>query len=149
MTTRGVSKPGVRMVTSRMLGVFRENSETRNEFLRLIGRPNPWQPVFCRSGRRSSSPATTLESWKRFASCLMASANRSSAVELGLESPAETQTSFAGNALLKAQTASRETGLVALADDSGLCVDVLKDEPGIYTARWAREAGGGPRPTAR
>ena len=39
MTTRGVSKPGVRMVTSRMLGVFRENSETRNEFLRLIGRP--------------------------------------------------------------------------------------------------------------
>ena len=66
-----------------------------------------------------------------------------SAVELGLKSPAETQTSFAGNALLKAQTASRETGLVALADDSGLCVDVLKDEPGIYTARWAREAGGG------
>lgn len=65
-----------------------------------------------------------------------------SAVALGLKSPAETQTSFAGNALLKAQTASRETGLVALADDSGLCVDVLKDEPGIYTARWAREAGG-------
>lgn len=37
MTTRGVRKPGVRMVTSRMLGVFRENSDTRKEFLNLIG----------------------------------------------------------------------------------------------------------------
>ncbi len=37
MTTRGVNKPGVRMITSHMLGVFRENSETRGEFLGLIG----------------------------------------------------------------------------------------------------------------
>jgi len=40
MTTRGVHKPGVTMVTSRMLGVFREKGETRREFLSMIGRPN-------------------------------------------------------------------------------------------------------------
>jgi len=38
MTTRGVHKPGVTMVTSRMLGAFRENAETRREFLSMIGR---------------------------------------------------------------------------------------------------------------
>lgn len=38
MTTRGIHKPGVNMITSRMLGVFRENAETRREFLSLIGR---------------------------------------------------------------------------------------------------------------
>ncbi|MBV1859681.1 MAG: GTP cyclohydrolase I, partial [Nannocystaceae bacterium] len=38
MTTRGVHKPGVNMITSRMLGVFRENAETRREFFSLIGK---------------------------------------------------------------------------------------------------------------
>ena len=39
MTTRGVHKPGVAMVTSRMLGAFRDNSDTRREFLNIIGNP--------------------------------------------------------------------------------------------------------------
>lgn len=51
--------------------------------------------------------------------------------------PAETETTFEGNALLKARAAVQNTGVVALADDSGLQVDVLNQMPGIRTARWA------------
>ncbi len=60
-----------------------------------------------------------------------------SAVDLGLKEPRETEDSFTGNALLKARTASKTSGLVALADDSGLVVDALGGEPGVYSARWA------------
>jgi XTP/dITP diphosphohydrolase len=60
-----------------------------------------------------------------------------SAGELGLPEPEETGTSFAANARLKAETAARSSGLPALADDSGLCVDALDGAPGIYSARWA------------
>lgn len=60
-----------------------------------------------------------------------------SAGELGLAEPEETETTFAGNALLKARAAADGSGLPALADDSGLQVDVLGGEPGIYSARWA------------
>lgn len=60
-----------------------------------------------------------------------------SAAELGLAEPEETETTFAGNALLKARAAAEGSGLAALADDSGLQVDVLGGEPGIYSARWA------------
>jgi len=60
-----------------------------------------------------------------------------SAGELGLAEPEETETIFAGNALLKARAASAGSGLAALADDSGLQVDVLGGAPGIYSARWA------------
>ncbi len=45
MTTRGVHKPGVTMVTSRMLGAFRENPDTRREFLSLIGQPSVSAPL--------------------------------------------------------------------------------------------------------
>ena len=57
--------------------------------------------------------------------------------DLGLPEPAETEDSFAGNALLKARAAAAGAGLVALADDSGLCVDALGGAPGVYTADWA------------
>jgi XTP/dITP diphosphohydrolase len=58
---------------------------------------------------------------------------------LGVAAPAETETSFAGNALLKARHAARTTGLPALADDSGLEVDALGGAPGVYSARYAGE----------
>jgi XTP/dITP diphosphohydrolase len=57
--------------------------------------------------------------------------------ELGLAEPDETESTFAGNALLKARAAAEASGLVALADDSGLSVAALEGSPGIYSARWA------------
>ena len=60
-----------------------------------------------------------------------------SAGELGLPEPAETGTTFAANARIKALAAMRASGLIALSDDSGLCVDALGGEPGVYTADWA------------
>jgi XTP/dITP diphosphohydrolase len=59
------------------------------------------------------------------------------AAELGLPEPEETETSFAGNALLKARAAADASGLVALADDSGLSLAALDGAPGIHSARWA------------
>jgi XTP/dITP diphosphohydrolase len=56
---------------------------------------------------------------------------------LGLPEPEETEASFVGNALLKARRAADASGLVALADDSGLSVATLDGAPGIYSARWA------------
>ena len=60
-----------------------------------------------------------------------------SAGELGLPEPDETETTFAGNAELKARAAAEASGLPALSDDSGLAVDALGGDPGIYAARWA------------
>lgn len=60
-----------------------------------------------------------------------------SAAELDLPEPEETETTFAGNARLKAVAAAVATGLPALSDDSGLAVDALGGAPGIYSARWA------------
>lgn len=65
-----------------------------------------------------------------------------SAAELGLDEPAETGTTFAENAHIKALAAARATGLPALSDDSGLCVDALDGAPGVYTADWATKADG-------
>lgn len=62
-----------------------------------------------------------------------------SAGDLGLPEPEETETSFAGNALLKARAAALASGLPAFADDSGLCVEALDGAPGVYSARWAGE----------
>jgi XTP/dITP diphosphohydrolase len=50
---------------------------------------------------------------------------------------AETESTFAGNALLKARAVAAHTGLAAIADDSGLCVDALNGMPGVLSARWA------------
>lgn len=60
-----------------------------------------------------------------------------SAGSLGLPEPAETGTSFVQNALLKARAAAEGSGLISLADDSGLSVDALDGRPGVYTADWA------------
>lgn len=60
-----------------------------------------------------------------------------SAGELGLPEPEETGTTFEENAALKALAAAHATGLPALADDSGICVEALGGDPGIYSARWA------------
>lgn len=60
--------------------------------------------------------------------------------DLGLPEPDETEATFAGNALLKARAAADASGLVALADDSGLSVAALDGAPGIYSARWAGPA---------
>jgi len=60
-----------------------------------------------------------------------------SAGELGLDEPEETGTTFRDNARIKACAAAHASGLPAFADDSGLAVDELGGEPGIYSARWA------------
>lgn len=60
-----------------------------------------------------------------------------SAGDLDLPEPEETEDTFIGNALLKANAAAKASGLPALADDSGLAVDALDGAPGIFSARWA------------
>jgi XTP/dITP diphosphohydrolase len=57
--------------------------------------------------------------------------------DLGLDEPEETESTFEGNARLKAVVAAKGAGLPALADDSGLCAADLDGAPGIYSARWA------------
>jgi XTP/dITP diphosphohydrolase len=57
--------------------------------------------------------------------------------ELGVADIEETASTFVENALLKARHAARATGLPTLADDSGLCVDILGGAPGLYSARYA------------
>ena len=60
----------------------------------------------------------------------------------GLPEPEETETTFAGNARIKAHAASKATGLPALADDSGITIDALDGAPGVYTADWAETSDG-------
>lgn len=61
--------------------------------------------------------------------------------ELGLTEPVEDGITFAANALIKARAAAKESGLIAIADDSGLSVDVLGGAPGIFSARWSGRHG--------
>jgi XTP/dITP diphosphohydrolase len=75
-------------------------------------------------------------------------AGRARAVEIvgvdafpGLPEVAETGTTFAENALLKARAVALATGLPAIGDDSGLCVDVLGGSPGVFSARWSGRHG--------
>jgi XTP/dITP diphosphohydrolase len=56
------------------------------------------------------------------------------------DEPAETEPTFAGNALIKAHAGVAATGLPSVADDSGLCVDALNGMPGVLSARWAGTA---------
>ena len=65
-----------------------------------------------------------------------------SAKERGLAEPEETESTFVGNARIKAHAAAKATGLPALADDSGLCVDALGGMPGVWTADWAEGPDG-------
>lgn len=65
-----------------------------------------------------------------------------SAAELDLPEPDETETTYAGNARLKAVAAATASGFPALSDDSGIDVTALNGQPGIYAARWAEDAQG-------
>jgi len=62
---------------------------------------------------------------------------------LGLPEPEETESTFVGNAVLKARAAADATGLCAIADDSGLSVAALNGAPGVLSARWAERLEGG------
>ncbi|NCU19985.1 RdgB/HAM1 family non-canonical purine NTP pyrophosphatase [Candidatus Falkowbacteria bacterium] len=64
------------------------------------------------------------------------------AAEMRLPEPAETETTFIGNARIKAHAAAKATGLPALADDSGIEVEALGGAPGVYTADWAETPQG-------
>ena len=61
---------------------------------------------------------------------------------LNIESPAETGKTFSDNSLLKAKFFCEKSKLVTLSDDSGLEIDCLNNQPGIYSARWAEQYGG-------
>ena len=63
------------------------------------------------------------------------------AASFGVSEPIEDGITFAENALIKARALAKATGLVAIADDSGLAVDVLGGAPGIFSARWAGKHG--------
>lgn len=65
-----------------------------------------------------------------------------SAGEFNLPEPKETESTYAGNARIKAHFAAKKTGLPALSDDSGLSVDGLDGAPGVYTADWAETPDG-------
>jgi len=62
--------------------------------------------------------------------------------QFNIEEPEETGKTFAENSLLKARYYGSKSGLMALADDSGLCVDAINGEPGIYSARFAKNERG-------
>ena len=65
-----------------------------------------------------------------------------SPITLGIESPEETGKTFSENSLLKAKFFYEKSNIVTLSDDSGLEVECLNNEPGIYSSRWADEFGG-------
>lgn len=64
------------------------------------------------------------------------------AAEMDLPEPDETETTFVGNARIKAHAAAKATGLPALSDDSGIEIDALGGAPGVYTADWAETPDG-------
>jgi XTP/dITP diphosphohydrolase len=64
------------------------------------------------------------------------------AADLNLPEPDETETTFVGNARIKAHAAAKATGLPALADDSGIEIEALGGAPGVYTADWAETPSG-------
>ena len=110
------------------------------------------RPTWSRSRRRrsreraqdrrdgSSSPRTTpAKLWELQQLLGPYGVDAVSAGELGLAEPEETETTFRGNALLKARAAAQASGLPAFADNSGLCVDGLDGAPGVYSARWGGE----------
>ena len=68
-----------------------------------------------------------------------------SAEDIDLNEVAETGSTFEENAKIKALAAAKDAGLPALADDSGLCIHGLNNEPGIYSSRYAKKMGGYPQ----
>lgn len=78
---------------------------------------------------------------REFRDLLEGRADIVSMMDLRLESPAETASTFVGNAAIKARFLHEHTGDVTLADDSGLVVDALDGRPGVFSARYAGEHG--------
>ncbi len=64
-----------------------------------------------------------------------------STLDFKLKSPKENGKTFEQNSLIKSKYFSKKTGLICLADDSGLEIDILKKKPGIYSARWGGKSG--------
>ena len=61
--------------------------------------------------------------------------------QLDIKSPKENGKSFKANSELKAKYFFKNSKIITISDDSGLCVDCLNDQPGIYSARWAKKYG--------
>jgi XTP/dITP diphosphohydrolase len=66
-----------------------------------------------------------------------------SAADFNLTEPEENGSTFIENSIIKAKFYGQKTGIIALADDSGLCIDALGGNPGIYSARWAKDSKSG------
>lgn len=102
----------------------------------------PWTPLLPadRLVLASNNPGKLLEFQQLFDE-LALPVQLVTQAELGIAEAEETGLSFIENAILKARHASRESGLPALADDSGLCVPLLNGAPGIYSARFGGTHG--------
>jgi len=61
--------------------------------------------------------------------------------EFNIKSPVENGTTFKENSIIKSKYFSKKTGLICLADDSGLEIDFLNKSPGIFSARWGGKRG--------
>ena len=94
-------------------------------------------PLFLPAGARLIAATHNAGKARELVELLGGRFSVTSAAELGLTEPEETETTFVGNALLKARLAADASGLIALADDSGLSATALDGAPGIYSARWA------------
>ena len=80
--------------------------------------------------------------FKEISDLLPSNVVKISPVSLGIKSPEETGKTFSENSLLKAKFFYEKSNIVTLSDDSGLEVECLNNEPGIYSSRWADEFGG-------
>ena len=80
--------------------------------------------------------------FREISDLLPAKINKISPNSLNIESPDETGKTFADNSLLKAKYFYENSKLVTLSDDSGLEIECLDNQPGIYSARWAKDFGG-------
>jgi XTP/dITP diphosphohydrolase len=94
-------------------------------------------PLLLPAGARIVAATHNAGKAKELAALMEARFEVVTAASLGLPEPEETEQTFVGNALVKARAAADASGVIALADDSGLSVTALAGAPGIYSARWA------------
>ncbi len=105
----------------------------------------PAMPLVLPPGTRLVAATHNAGKAREIASLLDGRFDLVAAGDLGLPEPEEPETTYVGNAVLKARTAADLSGLPAVADDSGLSVAALDGAPGVLSARWAEGARGGPR----
>ena len=79
--------------------------------------------------------------FKEISYLLSKSIKKISPIKFKIKSPKETGKTFSSNAQLKAKYFSKFTKLPVISDDSGICIKALKNQPGIYSARWAKKHG--------